>query len=267
MTIFNSQPAADVTAPAPDTANPAAATDAQPEPEPTEPTAAAPDTDTPAAADAATEPTEPAPVKDDPDAKVDWKKRYSDLRREMAKQQQARQPQPPQPKAEPKPADTVDPEFVEQWNRDPKGTIEKMAADMAMRQSRQLVEPLLRAKAEENYASNMQALAADYPEANTEAGYKQFAEALQTLAQEWGAEHLVYNPPLELMEAAAKRVFGKSRAVQAALEAGKKQTMDQIKAKQGLAVNAAKPKITPKTPEDEAAEMILNAGRRKSIFG
>lgn len=271
MNIFdNSLPAGDLAAAAPETDNPTAATATQPESATTEPAAAAPETDNPQTADAATATDEPAPETDNPAAPVDWKKRYSDLRREMSKQLQAKQPQPPQPKdASAAPAtDQVDPDFIAEWNKDPKGTIQRMAAEMARQQSRQLVEPLLRAEAEKSYATNMQTLAADYPDVNTETGYAPFSTTLQTIAREWGAEHLLYNPPLELMEAAAKRAFGgKGKTYLAAKEAGKRETMEQIRAKQGLAVTTTKAKIPPKTAEDELADTIVNAGKRKGFFG
>lgn len=197
-------------------------------------------------------------------AAFDYQKAYRELQRDYTKKAQelaalkksANNP-PPEPEA-------VE-QFWEEMQRDPRGAIERVA----MAKAQEMVAPFWQAEAEKNYGVNLQAVAKEYPAVQTEEGYAKFAAAVKEMAAAWGAPHLLYNPPPELLDAAAKKTFGPGpgRLYQQGREKGRQEALDNLRSKQGLAANTIKPKKEQKTPEEAYAESIMAAGRRRGIFG
>lgn len=199
---------------------------------------------------------------DNEQAAFDYQKAYRELQRDYTKKAQelaalkkgANKPEPEEAE-----------QFWEEMQRDPEGTI----ARVALAKAQEMVAPIWQAEAEKSYGTNLQAVAREYPAVQTEEGYAKFAATIKEMATAWGAPHLLYNPPPELLEAAAKKTFGPGpgRLYRQGKEKGRQETLESLRSKQGLAASTTKPKTEPKTPEEAYADSIMASGRRRGIFG
>ena len=125
-------------------------------------------------------------------------------------------------------------------------------------------------KNREHIQTTLKRLEADYPDLATNEGRQMIAGKVQEIAQELGTPQIVGRPSERILRLAATEIWGDNKAAiyEKAKAKGQAEALASIKAKQGVTTNITKkPVEQPKSLEDQAADIILNAGRSGRIFG
>lgn len=216
-------------------------------------------------------PSEEEQGEEEEQPEFDFATAYSELRKDYTRKTQElselkKQQQYQPPAQEQAGAEDLNARFIEEFNQDPVGTLLRWNGAI----TEQNLAPVREQQMAQDYSRNVETLAKNYPELQTEEGYKQFTGTLVEIAQELGNPNLVQNPPARILKMAANEAFGQSKArlYEKAKAKGKEEAMQTIRTKKGLgAPVGAKPKEVPKTAEEQIADSIVSAGRKGGIFG
>lgn len=162
-----------------------------------------------------------------------------------------------QPGQVPQPDDA----FWDQLQENPKAAVQELvnAALAPIQQERQM----------ETLTRNLDPIAKHYEQMHTEDGIAQFYGKVSEIANEMGNPSLIRNPSPRILRMAAEELWGREtreKAYRSGVEKGREEAEVARRNKQQLDV-----KVTPKTqesksPVDEVADAILEAGREKSWF-
>jgi len=156
--------------------------------------------------------------------------------------------------------------FWEQFRDNPLNTMQHLI-DAAVNQR---TAPIYEQRQTEVLSRNIQDVAKEYGQLNSEEGLSQLFERVQDISQELGNPQLASNPTQRVLKMAAQELFGESKAqlYQKAKQAGRAEAEASRKSKQGLSgPTGAKKTEQPKTQEELIRESIVNAGRRSGLFG
>lgn len=194
---------------------------------------------------------------------------YKNLERAFHTQRNQPKQSPQQPieqQEQPNIPNLSDPdEIIRSINQDPVGTIARIA-QMAYQQARTVETK------EQQFESGLAEIGEKYREhIKSDEDLGAFYGKVAEISQELGTNPRTPSP--RILRMAAQDLWGDnqpkiSQAYQQGKEAQRRQSEEARRAKAGLgAPMGAKPKETPKTPEDEIADRIVAAGSRKGIFG
>jgi hypothetical protein len=193
---------------------------------------------------------------------------YKNLERAFHTQRnQPKQPQQqPIEQQEPSVPNLSDPDdIIAAINRDPVGTIAQIA-QMAYQQARTTESK------EQQFESGLAEIGEKYREyIKSDEDLGTFYGKVAEISRELGVNPR--SPSPRILRMAAQDLWGDnqpkiSQAYKQGKEAARKEQEEARRSKAGLgAPVGARPKETPKTPEDEIADRIVSAGTRKGIFG
>lgn len=152
---------------------------------------------------------------------------------------------------------------IRMLNDDPIGTINFFVG--------QATAPLQQERETQQLTRNFENITKEYRDIiKSDEDIKGLFDKVNEIAQEVGNPNLAKNPSARVLKMAAMELWGDSKATlyEKAKKAGRDEAEAARRAKVGLSAPAgAKPKDTPKTPEEMIADSIVSAGTRKGIFG
>lgn len=192
---------------------------------------------------------------------------YKNLERQFhqSRQQQQTQQVPQQFQQQEQPMDYNE-VFWEQFRENPLSTMQYLIDNAVNSRT----APIYEQRQNEVMARNIQDVAKEYAQVNSEEGMSQLFGRVQEIAQELGNPQLATNPTPRILRMAAQEAFGDTKAqlYQKAKQAGRTEAENARRTKQGLpSTQTAKKQEQQKTEEDLVRESIRNAGRRGGIFG
>jgi hypothetical protein len=203
----------------------------------------------------------------------DYVKAYAELRKDYTRKAQElanyRRQQPQQMQQNPAPTQgqgAGNDAFWAAMQGDPTGTI----ANIAQQYAAQMVAPIYEQQAMNTLGKSLEAVGKDYPQIADPKAMQTLFSKVSEIAQEVGNPQLAQYPTQRILKLAAQELYGDraSAVYQQAKKAGQEETLNNIRQKQGLSVNAGvKPQQAQKTIEDQIADSIVSAGRRPGIFG